>query len=76
MLHVPDGLMCMTTRYRTFCLSALQPEGDGKYIWPDGSMYEGGWKASLCSVAFETAALRSPAIATATDAAHPTRCYG
>ena len=43
----------MITRDCTSCLSALQPEGDGKYIWPDGSMYEGGWKASCVLPAFE-----------------------
>ena len=22
----------------------LQPEGEGKYVWADQSIYEGGWK--------------------------------
>lgn len=25
-------------------LLLLQPEGEGKYEWSDGSGYEGGWK--------------------------------
>jgi hypothetical protein len=27
----------------------VQPEGDGKYEWSDGSGYEGGWK--VCAAA-------------------------
>jgi len=30
-----------------WCVHLLQPEGEGKYEWSDGSCYEGGWKVRV-----------------------------
>jgi hypothetical protein len=40
-MSAPLIVLCTLTAMTSLC---LQPEGEGKYEWSDGSCYEGGWK--------------------------------
>lgn len=40
--HKTAELHPLSAPFAISCL--LQPEGEGKYVWTDQSIYEGGWK--------------------------------